>query len=79
MTAAASINLSHTKNDVPFYKKVPGEDHEKFDLSKYFDESVNFIENSLKTTNILVHCMAGVSRSVSLVLAYFIKVKGMTY
>lgn len=27
LTAAISIDLKHTKEDVPFYKKVPGEDH----------------------------------------------------
>lgn len=43
LTAAFNINLSHSKTDVPLYKKVPGQDHEKFDLSVYFDESVEFI------------------------------------
>lgn len=43
LTAAFNLNIAHPKNDVPYYKKVPGEDHERFDLSKYFDESVEFI------------------------------------
>lgn len=58
---------------------VPGEDHERFDLTKYFDKSIDFIDNSLKQTNILVHCMAGISRSVTLVLAYLMKHHKMTY
>lgn len=45
----------------------------------HFDTAINFIHESLKETNILVHCMAGVSRSVTLVLAYLIKHKGMAY
>ena len=52
---------------------MPGDDHEKFNLFPYFDESIRFIESSLKKTNILVHCMAGISRSVTLVIAYLLK------
>jgi hypothetical protein len=33
----------------------------------------------LSHTNIMVHCLAGVSRSVSLVIAYFIKYRHMSY
>lgn len=79
LTAAFNITLNHNKNDIPYFKHVPGKDHEKFDLSIYFDDSVEFIDKALEKTNILVHCMAGVSRSVTLVLAFLIKKKGMTY
>jgi len=33
----------------------------------------------LQRTNIIVHCLAGVSRSVSLVIAYFIKHKRLSF
>ena len=49
------------------------EDHESFELDRYFDSGTNFIYNNLKTTNVLVHCYAGVSRSASLVLAFLMK------
>lgn len=71
--------LDHPKSEVPYYLHVPGEDKDGFDLSRFFPQSVNFIRDSLEKTNILVHCLAGVSRSVSLVVAYLIKCKGMTY
>ncbi len=58
---------------------VPADDHDSFDISKYFNQSINFIHDCLQKTNILVHCLAGVSRSVSLVLAYLIKHKNMSY
>jgi protein-tyrosine phosphatase len=52
---------------------VPGEDHERFDLKRYFEKSNDFIKSTREETNILVHCMAGISRSVTLVLAYLMK------
>ena len=73
------VELRHSKADVPFYLQIPGEDREGFDLMRYFPQAVNFIRNSLETTNVLVHCLAGVSRSVTLVLAYLIKFEGMTF
>lgn len=48
-------------------------------MSKFFGQSISFIRDALEKTNILVHCLAGVSRSVSLVMAYFIKYHGMSY
>ena len=48
-------------------------------MKRYFPQAVNFLRNALATTNVMVHCLAGVSRSVCLVLAYFIKEKGMSY
>ena len=52
LTAAFNINLTHNKNDIPYYKHVPGKDHEQFDLSIYFNESVEFIHNALEKTNV---------------------------
>lgn len=58
---------------------VPAEDHDGFDISAHLNRAADFIHNSLQNTNIMVHCLAGVSRSVSLVLAYLIKYRGMSY
>lgn len=77
LTAAKSIFLDHPKEHVPHYLYVPGEDHERFDLSIYFDKSADFIKKVLEETNVLVHCMAGISRSVSLVAAYLMKYRSM--
>lgn len=48
-------------------------------MTRYFVQGVNFIKDALETTSIMVHCLAGVSRSVCLVLAYFIKCRGFSY
>ena len=44
------------------------------DISKYFDISYEFIDKHIKKgENVLVHCMAGVSRSSTLILNYLIR------
>ena len=79
LTAAKGVDLTHPKSEIPFYLQVPGEDRDGFDMTRYFVQGVNFIKDALETTSIMVHCLAGVSRSVCLVLAYFIKCKGFSY
>jgi len=59
--------------------QINANDHESYDISVHFDEAADFIESTLRKTNIMVHCLAGVSRSVSLVLGWFIKYRGMGY
>jgi protein-tyrosine phosphatase len=73
------VDITHSKNEIPYTLYVPADDHESFDISKYFQQAGSFISDCLSRTNIMVHCLAGVSRSVSLVLGYFIQHKGMTY
>ena len=79
LTSAKGVFLNHPKQDVPHHLYIPGEDHERFDLSKYFDQAADWIKQKLEESNVLVHCLAGVSRSVSLVIAYFIKHKNMNF
>jgi protein tyrosine phosphatase len=44
------------------------------DISKYFDISFAFIDKHIKKgENVLVHCMAGISRSSTLILNYLIR------
>lgn len=44
------------------------------DLSKFFDSSVGFIEQAINNGGkVLIHCKAGVSRSVTISLAYVMK------
>lgn len=56
-------------------------DHSKQDLLSHFDTSNQFIESALKSPNnkIYVHCVVGVSRSATLVIAYIMKTRCMTY
>ncbi|XP_062251143.1 dual specificity protein phosphatase 22-B-like [Platichthys flesus] len=59
------------------YLCISAADHSKQDLTQYFRESITFIhESRLKGEGCLVHCVAGVSRSVTLVVAYIMTVTG---
>ncbi|CAD8068556.1 unnamed protein product [Paramecium sonneborni] len=64
-------NIKHFKLDV--------EDIENQDLSQFFDKCFTFIDENLQQGNVLVHCMAGVSRSACIVIAYIMKTKKMSF
>jgi protein-tyrosine phosphatase len=61
------------------YLYIPAVDHESFDISVYFEESNKFIDEERKRTNVLVHCMAGISRSVTLIMAYLMKYENKSF
>jgi dual specificity phosphatase 12 len=65
--------VSHQKQDIPHYLYIPADDHESFDLQKSFEDAYKFIDMARKKTNILIHCMAGISRSATITAAYLIK------
>jgi atypical dual specificity phosphatase len=78
--------LIAAKNFVPHFEKdfsylyLPIYDSPYTNLSKFITQSNDFISESQKSgKNILIHCGAGISRSASLVIAYLISVKKMTY
>ena len=63
------------------YLALPAIDVESFDLSQHFDNSNRFISQALKDdpdNKVYVHCVCGVSRSVSIVCAYLIQEHGLT-
>ena len=54
-------------------------------ISKFFDKACDFIDQALKQNNnkkkknvVFVHCMAGISRSASIMIAYLMKMKKYT-
>jgi len=57
------------------YKILPTEDNKNQDLAKHFDDTFNFIDmiTSSKNSGILIHCLVGVSRSTTILLAYLIR------
>lgn len=63
------------------YKFISTKDNGDFNIKETIDEGIAFIAKELETPNarILVHCMAGISRSVTVVAAHLILNKGMTY
>lgn len=61
------------------YKNIYARDIQDQDLTQFFDEGNEFIDDCLKNGGrVLVHCSRGISRSATMVLAYLIS-KGMTY
>lgn len=56
------------------YLRVPVDDTNNQNIEQYFDETYNFIENCIKDNkNVLVHCHAGISRSSTILIAYFMR------
>lgn len=77
LTVAGSIAPAYP-NDFT-YKVIDVADREDTDLARHFDECINFIEEAKRSGGgVLVHCFVGRSRSVTIVLAYLIKKRGMT-
>ncbi|KAK1881844.1 Dual specificity protein phosphatase 13 isoform A [Dissostichus eleginoides] len=64
-------NQSFYGNDF-VYCGIPADDSTHFDLDVYFNPAADFINKALKTHDgkVLVHCIMGMSRSSTLVLAY---------
>jgi protein-tyrosine phosphatase len=59
--------------------KISIEDSPYANLGYYFDKAADKMDEVLREgKKVLVHCVAGVSRSASLILAYLIKYKGYT-
>ncbi|KMT15476.1 hypothetical protein BVRB_3g058320 isoform B [Beta vulgaris subsp. vulgaris] len=76
LTVAASIPPAHPHDFT--YKIIQVADREDTDLAQYFDECVEFIDEAKRSGGVLVHCFVGRSRSVTIILAYLIKRRGMT-
>jgi protein-tyrosine phosphatase len=75
-----NLGITHIINVTPELPLFPGEfiylcipviDLEETDISKYFRVAKQFISQEL-SKKIFVHCMAGMSRSPTIVLSYLI-------
>ncbi|XP_022874736.1 dual specificity protein phosphatase 1-like isoform X2 [Olea europaea var. sylvestris] len=77
LTVAHSLSPAHSNDFI--YKTIPVMDREDVDISQYFSECFNFIEEDKKTGGgVLVHCFAGRSRSVTIVVAYLMMKIGIS-
>ena len=72
-------NIPNKCTDMIYYN-IPIDDTYNQNIENYFDPSYNFIEKSLenKDGNIFIHCHAGVSRSVTILVSYLMKKNNMT-
>ncbi|KNA22757.1 hypothetical protein SOVF_031510 isoform B [Spinacia oleracea] len=76
LTVAGSMAPAYP-NDFT-YKVIEVADREDTDLCQYFDECIDFIEEAKRSGGgVFVHCFVGRSRSVTIILAYLIKKRGM--
>ena len=82
--AVITLEMTPKPEYILYYYKMRGIDNMQIqipdfpnaDISKYFDITYNFIDSHIKQKkNVLVHCMAGISRSVTIVLNYILKKK----
>ena len=76
------VNLSYNDNFYPAdfkYLKIDIEDEDNVNIYQYFAPTKAFIDKALsdKKSKVFVHCMAGISRSVTIVVAYLMN--EMTY
>jgi len=56
------------------YMVIRAYDHEYQDLISYFDATNNFVKSALKNDGVVfIHCMAGVSRSTTMLSAYILE------
>lgn len=66
--------LSLIDETKPLYLQIPVLDKSDINIGVYFDEVADLIEQVRQTNGkTMVHCVAGVSRSTSLCLAYLMK------
>ncbi|KAL2339151.1 hypothetical protein Fmac_013597 [Flemingia macrophylla] len=78
LTVACKIKPPHPADFV--YKVIEVVDKYDVDLKQYFNECLDFIDEAKRHGGgVLVHCFAGKSRSVSIVIAYLIKTRGMSF
>ncbi|KAL1211807.1 Dual specificity protein phosphatase 1B [Cardamine amara subsp. amara] len=62
------------------YKVIEVVDRSETDLTVYFDECYSFIDEAIQSGGaVLVHCFMGMSRSVTIVVAYLMKKHGMSF
>ena len=58
-------------------KVVDCMDDPSFDMTPFLEQAADFIDQGVKKGGVLVHCAAGISRSTTCLVAYYIKHRGM--
>lgn len=81
ITLVVNVTNDLIDENVPgvLYKRFAAVDEPSQDLKKFFNPAADCIHEAIRSGGkVVVHCMAGVSRSCSIVLAYLVKYRNMT-
>ncbi len=72
VNVTSHVPLYHS--DQLHYYHIPADDTQKQNLLDYFDEAYTFIHNAIKNNEkVLVHCVAGISRSPAIVISFLMR------
>ena len=76
----ATRDIPNTSPNRFEYINVNVDDDESTDLKRHFRRSNEFVRSAIrKGGRVMIHCRAGVSRSVTLCLAYLMQCEGMRF
>ncbi|KRW98515.1 hypothetical protein PPERSA_00112 [Pseudocohnilembus persalinus] len=71
LTVAKNSGIKYSVNDNIMHRVIQAEDNISYDLSIHFQAISEFIhEQRIRLKNILIHCVNGVSRSVTALISY---------
>ena len=79
LTVCKQSRIRYNKDFIRHHLILEVLDHPDFEMKYHFQVGVDFISKHLKTGNVFVHCMSGISRSASIIIAYLIMSKNLTY
>ena len=85
-------NITHMVSAIPAYlanfeeleglnieqKVIDSQDNPSFNLYVHLDIAADFIKEAVSKGNVLIHCAAGISRSSTCLISYYIKYRNMT-
>jgi protein-tyrosine phosphatase len=75
LTVAGEIEPEYPAEFV--YKIVDIDDWHEEDIAKHFKNCFDFIDQGIQSGGVLVHCLAGISRSPAIVTAYLMQKHSM--
>ncbi|KAH9182020.1 hypothetical protein AeNC1_016006 [Aphanomyces euteiches] len=79
LVAGETLALTFEESGRFEYLRISVSDTPSTRICDHFEKSNAFIDRGVEKGRVLVHCFAGKSRSVSLVIAYLIATNGHTY
>lgn len=79
LTVAADLGINYGKESGIVHEIIPALDIPSFNLGRFFNKCHEFIDRHRTTTNVFVHCMAGISRSATIIITYLMKLYDWDY